>query len=309
MDIRIEVEGNKVTDMYIDLYSKLGSDNGARFDYNTNLESVNRKEDISDLCTAIIGIGKDDLDFREAEWNIEAGKPADKPRGANFIADDIANAMFGFPGKYIYGIYEDDSCEDAYTLLEKSYEALQERKQPKVDYECKVAYLDGDINLGDAITIVDRTYPEPLQLTARVNKLEISFSDESKNTCQFANYNKAYSNMITKNNTLEELKNYILGLNIGKLTLAEIEIIKQYMRQLGIDKETIDKLFSDILNNPDTKPGTGGNKDTLVKTIEGGLWLGDSRMVAMKKYNLFKLADSDTSTEPGTITTDDYKRH
>lgn len=308
MDIRIEVEGNKVTDMYIDLYSKLGSDNGARFDYNTNLESVNRKEDISDLCTAIIGIGKDDLDFREAEWNIEAGKPADKPRGANFIADDIANAMFGFPGKYIYGIYEDDSCEDAYTLLEKSYEALQERKQPKVDYECKVAYLDGDINLGDAITIVDRTYPEPLQLTARVNKLEISFSDESKNTCSFANYNKAYSNMITKNDTFEQLKNYILGLNIGKLTLAEIEIIKQYMRQLGIDKETIYKLFSDILNNPDTKPGTGGNKDTLVKTIEGGLWLGDSRMVAMKKYNLFKLADSDTSTEPGTITTDDYKK-
>lgn len=308
MDIRIEVEGNKVTDMYIDLYSKLGSDNGARFDYNTNLESINRKEDISDLCTAIIGIGKDDLDFREAEWNIEAGKPADKPRGANFIADDIANAMFGFPGKYIYGIYEDDSCEDAYTLLEKSYEALQERKQPKVDYECKVAYLDGDINLGDVITIVDRTYPEPLQLTARVNKLEISFSDESKNTCSFANYNKAYSNMITKNDTFEQLKNYILGLNIGKLTLAEIEIIKQYMRQLGIDKETIDKLFSDILNNPDTKPGTGGNKDTLVKTIEGGLWLGDSRMVAMKKYNLFKLADSDTSTEPGTITTDDYKK-
>lgn len=308
MDIRIEVEGNKVTDMYIDLYSKLGSDNGARFDYNTNLESINRKEDISYLCTAIIGIGKDDLDFREAEWNIEAGKPADKPRGANFIADDIANAMFGFPGKYIYGIYEDDSCEDAYTLLERSYEELQTRKQPKIDYECKVAYLDGDINLGDAITIVDRTYPEPLQLTARVNKLEISFSDESKNTCSFANYNKAYSNMITKNDTFEQLKNYILGLNIGKLTLAEIEIIKQYMRQLGIDKETIDKLFSDILNNPDTKPGTGGNKDTLVKTIEGGLWLGDSRMVAMKKYNLFKLADSDTNTEPGTITTDDYKK-
>lgn len=308
MDIRIEVEGNKVTGMYIDLYSKLGSDNGARFDYNTNLESVNRKEDISDLCTAIIGIGKDDLDFREAEWNIETGKPADKPRGANFIADDIANAMFGFPGKYIYGIYEDDSCEDAYTLLERSYEELQTRKQPNIDYECKVAYLDGDINLGDAITIVDRTYPEPLQLTARVNKLEISFSDESKNTCSFANYNKAYSNMITKNDTFEQLKNYILGLNIGKLTLAEIEIIKQYMRQLGIDKETIDKLFSDILNNPDTKPGTGGNKDTLVKTIEGGLWLGDSRMVAMKKYNLFKLADSDTSTEPGTITTDDYKK-
>ena len=312
MDIRIEVDGNKVTGMYIDLYSKLGSNNGARFDYNTNLESVTRKEDISDLCTAIIGLGKDELDFREAEWSIEAGKPADKPRGANFIADDIANATFGTPGKYIYGIYEDSSCEDAYTLLEKSYKELQERRQPKIDYECKVAYLDKDINLGDTVSIIDRTYPEPLQLTARVNKLEISFSDESQNTCQFANYNKAYSNMITKNNTLEELKNYILGLNIGKLTLAEIEIIKQYMRQLGIDKETIDTLFSEILNNPgtgeDNKPGTSGNKDVLIKTVEGGLWLGDSRMSAMRKYNLFKLTGSDTTTEPGIITTDDYKK-
>lgn len=304
MDIRIEVNGNKVTNMYIDLYNKLGSNNGARFDYTTNLESVTRKEDVSDLCTAIIGLGKDELDFREAEWSIDAGKPADKPRGANFIADDMANSMFGFPGKYIYGIYEDSNCEDAYTLLEKSYEKLQERKQPKIDYECKVAYLDKDINLGDTITIVDRTYPEPLQLTARVNKLEISFSDESKNTCQFANYNKAYSNMITKHATLEELKNYILGLNIGKLTLAEIEVIKQYMSKLGIDKETIDKLFAEIID--DINKGSTVKPGDVVNRITGGLWLGDSRMVAMKRYNLFKVDESDSGSG-GTTIGADYK--
>ena len=294
MDIRIEVDGNRVTNMYIDLYSQLGSNNGARFSYDTNLESVSRKEDISDLCTAIIGLGKDELDFREAEWSIDAGKPADKPRGANFIADDTANAMFGFPGKYIYGIYEDSSCEDAYTLLEKSYEKLQERKQPKIDYECKVAYLDKDINLGDTVTIIDRTYPEPLELTARVNKIEISFSDDSNNTCEFANYNKAYSNMITKNDPLEDLKNYILGLNIGKLTLAEIETIKQYMAKLGIDKETIDKLFAEIIN--DINSGSTIKPGDVVNRISGGLWLGDSRMVAMKKHNLFKVDESDSVT-------------
>lgn len=304
MDIRIEVSGNKVTNMYIDLYSKLGSNNGARFDYNTNLESVTRKEDISDLCTAIIGIGKDELDFRESEWSIDEGKPADKPRGANFIADDMANAMFGFPGKYIYGIYEDSNCEDPWTLLEKSYEELQERKQPKIDYECKVVYLDKDINLGDTITIVDRTYPEPLQLTARVNKLEISFSDESQNTCEFANYNKAYSNMITKNDTLEELKNYILGLNIGKLTLAEIEVIKQYMSKLGIDKETIDKLFAEIID--DINKGSTVTPGEVVNRISGGLWIGDSRMVAMKKHNLFKVDESDSGSG-GTTIGADYK--
>lgn len=305
MDIRVEVNGNKVTNMYIDLYNKLGSNNGARFDYTTNLESVTRKEDISDLCTAIIGLGKDELDFREAEWSIDAGKPADKPRGANFIADDMANSMFGFPGKYIYGIYEDTNCEDAYTLLEKSYEKLQERKQPKIDYECEVAYLDKDINLGDTITIVDRTYPEPLQLTARVNKLEISFSDESKNTCQFANYNKAYSNMITKNDPLEDLKNYILGLNIGKLTLAEIEVIKQYMSKLGIDKETIDKLFAEIID--DINKGSTVKPGDVVNKVSGGLWLGDSRMVAMKKHNLFKVDEPDSGSS-GNTDAADYKK-
>jgi len=312
MNIRIEVDNNKVTGMYIDLYTEIGKNTGARFEDSYNLEGVTRKEDVTNLCTAIIGVGKDDLDFREVEWSIEAGKPSDKPRGANFIADNMANAIYGTPEKYIYGIYEDNACEDAYTLLEKAYEDLQERKQPKLDYECKVAYINGNINLGDTISIKDRKYPKDLTLNARVNKLEISFTNSSKNTCEFANYKKAYSNMITKNDTLEDLKNYILGLNIGKLTLAEIEIIKQYMRQLGIDKETIDKLFSEILNNPgtgeDNKPGTGGNKDVLIKTIEGGLWLGDSRISAMRKYNLFKLTGSDTTTEPGTVTTDDYKK-
>lgn len=292
MDIRIEVNGNKVTGMYIDLYSKIGSDNGARFEYGTNLESVKRKEDASDLCTAIIGVGKDELDFREVEWSISAGNKANKPRGANFIADNIANAIYGTPDKYIYGIYEDSNCEDPWTLLEKSYESLLERRQPKIDYECKVAYIDGDIDLGDSITVVDRAYPEPLLLNARVNKIELSFSDDSNDTCEFANYKKAYSNLVTKNDALDDLKDYILSLNIGKLTPAEIETIKQYMAKLGIDKETIDKLFDEILGN--TKPGGGSDGDddkpgTNVNTLEGGLWLGDSRMVDMKKHGLLKV--------------------
>lgn len=297
MDIRIEVDGNKVTGMYIDLYSKLGSNKGARFEYGTNLENVKRKEDVSELCTAIIGVGKNELDFREVEWSIAAGQKANKPRGANFVADNMANAIYGTPDKYIYGIYEDGNCEDPWTLLEKSYESLLERRQPKIDYECNVAYIDGDIDLGDSVNVVDRTYPEPLMLNARVNKIELSFSDDSNDTCEFANYNKAYSNMITKNDTLEELKNYILGLNIGKLTLAEIEVIKQYMSKLGIDKETIDKLFAEIID--DINKGSTVTPGEVVNRISGGLWIGDSRMVAMKKHNLFKVDESDSGSGGG----------
>lgn len=301
MDVRIEVDGNKVTGMYIDLVSKLGSNKGARFEYGTNLESVKRKEDVSDLCTAIIGVGKNDLDFREVEWSIAAGQRTDKPRGANFVADNMANAIYGTPDKYIYGIYEDGNCEDPWTLLEKSYESLLERRQPKIDYECKVAYIDGDIDLGDSVNVVDRTYPEPLMLNARVNKIELSFSDDSNDTCEFANYNKAYSNMITKNDTLEELRKYILGLNIGKLTAAEIETIKQYMAKLGIDKDVIEKLFTEILESGITGGGSEGG-DTKTDTLEGGLWLGDSRMVDMKRHGLLKIDESSSGGSGGGST-------
>lgn len=288
LDIRIETAGSEVTGMYIDMKKRLGTDNGARFEYGRELNNVKRKENAEDLCTAIIGKGKNDLDFREAEWTIEAGKPADKPRGANFIADDFANAMYGVPQKYIYGIYEDSDCEDPYTLLEKSYEALQERKNPKVDYECDVALLSKNVELGDSVKVIDKTYPEPLMLNARVNKLEISFTDESKNTCEFSNYSKAYSNMISKYDPYDKLKDYLLNLGIGKLTTAEILAIKQYMMQLGIDKDLIDRLFSEITGNtPDTKPDE--DKEIEITTLEGGLWIGDSRMVSMRKYNMLKV--------------------
>ena len=69
--------------------------------------------------------------------------------------------------------------------------------------------------------------------------------------------------MITKNDPLEDLKNYILGLNIGKLTLAEIETIKQYMAKLGIDKETIDKLFAEIINDINTIPFSWHDKELI----------------------------------------------
>lgn len=291
LDIRIETSGSEVTGMYIDMKKRLGTDNGARFEYSRELNNVKRKENAEDLCTAIIGKGKNDLDFREAEWSIEAGKPADKPRGANFIADDFANAMYGVPQKYIYGVYEDSDCEDPYTLLEKSYEALQERKNPKIDYECDVALLSKDIELGDSVRVIDRTYPEPLMLTARVNKLEISFTDESQNTCEFSNYSKAYSNMISKYDPYDKLKDYLLNLGIGKLTPAEILAIKQYMMQLGIEKDLIDRLFSEITgNNPEQKPDEGNTTtNNKITTLEGGLWIGDSRMVSMRKYNMLKV--------------------
>lgn len=299
LDIRIEMKNNSVSGMYIDLYKELGQNTGARFDYGVNLANVTKKEDMSELCTALIGVGKDDLNFNEIEWSIENGDPTYKARYSDFLADDIANSTFGTPGTYIYGIYENQDCEDPYTLINETYKELQKRKNPKVEYECEVAYIDADsINLGDNIRVTDNSYPKPLLLDARVNKIELSFSDDTKNTCSFANYKVSYSKIANKNNVIDKIKDYIDSLGIGKLTLADLAALRQFLTQLGLEKEQIDKLFDEIMNNKDDETGNSDDtitRDDIIKTLEGGLWLGDSRMVSMKKYNLLKI-DSASAT-------------
>ena len=63
------------------------------------------------------------------------------------------------------------------------------------------------------------------------------------------------------------------------------------MMQLGIEKDLIDRLFSEITgNNPEQKPDEGNTTtNNKITTLEGGLWIGDSRMVSMRKYNMLKV--------------------
>lgn len=194
ISFRVEMKNGRVTHKYIDVYKQRGRVTNYRFEYSKNMTNVTRTTNVFDLVTALVGIGKNDMTFKEAEWSKEKGDFADKPKNQDFIADEEAFAKYNNNGSHLMGYFKCD-LESPYDILNATYKELQNRKQPKVEYEMDVEILDiENIELGDEIYAIDNDWhPEPLHLSARINSLIISFTDSSKNKCTMSNYKKVQS--------------------------------------------------------------------------------------------------------------------
>lgn len=288
---RIVYDKNKVKHKYIDVYKEKGRKLQNIFRYSKDLVSVVRKVDSSELVTALIGVGNNNLTFKEVHAD-------DKPLDQDFIVNEDSYARWNVNGSHIMGVfnYNTDSSQE---LLKKTREELIRRSEPKVEYELKLDMINKDIQLGDTIGIVDQVFTPSLQLTGRVNKLITSVTNPENDSCVLANF-KEISNNTINDLILDEL---IRFLDVGKLTLAEIEYIKSYLARLGIEKDTIDDLFNKLMNkdeedpnkNPSENPSDNPSSDSNnIGTLEGGLWFGDSRMVSMKNYDLLKVENQST---------------
>ena len=197
IEFRVGFNGNTVTGFYIDVYENgyRGNKTYKRFEYGENVEGIKRNRNMYDFASAMIGTGKDGLTFKDIEWKIADGKPADKPKGQDFIVDLGANERFNKRGKYIKSLYESDDTNPQDLLLH-SWERLQEVKEPKFDYEVDLALTDTEfeeISIGDTNYVIDNDYNPPILLECRVGKLEISLTDNSKNKCTLSNYKEVAS--------------------------------------------------------------------------------------------------------------------
>lgn len=198
IEFRVEFDGNTVTGFFIDVYENgyRGDKTYKRFEYGENVEGIKRNRNMYDFASAMIGTGKDGLTFKDIEWRKADGKPADKPKGQDFIVDLGANERFNKRGKYIKSLFDDGDITNAQDLLLKSWEKLQEVKEPKFDYEVDLALTDGefeDISIGDTVYVIDNDYNPPILLECRVGKLETSLTDSSKNKCTLSNYKEVAS--------------------------------------------------------------------------------------------------------------------
>lgn len=198
IEFRVEFDGNAVTGFFIDVYENgyRGDKTYKRFEYGENVEGIKRNRNMYDFASAMIGTGKDGLTFKDVEWRKADGKPADKPKGQDFIVDLGANERFNKRGKYIKSLFDDGDITNPQDLLLKSWEKLQEVKEPKFDYEVDLALTDGefeDISIGDTVYVIDNDYNPPILLECRVGKLETSLTDTSKNKCTLSNYKEVAS--------------------------------------------------------------------------------------------------------------------
>lgn len=227
ISFRVEIKNGRVTHKYIDVFHRRGSVTNQRFEYSRNLEGVTRTINSFDLVTSLIGLGKDNMTFKEAEWSTDKGNPINKPLNQDYIVDENAYRLYNNNGSHLTGYFKCD-LESPYDILQATYKELQERNKPKIEYEVEVAAFDlEDTDLGDEVYVIDNDwYPEQLHLGARINELKISFTDKTNKSCKMANFKKVKSKISDEfNDILNRIPNSteFMGISKGGLLNSNIE--------------------------------------------------------------------------------------
>lgn len=193
---RVEIANNRIIAKYIDVFAKRGRVTKHRFEYGVNMTSVEKIVDSSELVTALIGLGKNDITFKEVESD-------DKPQNQDFIINEDSYNRWNNKGSHIMGVFNCES-ESPQELLRLTREELKRRCNPKITYNLEVELLGEDVDLGDEVFVIDNEFNPPLYLSARVNKLERSKTDSQSNRCTLANFKEVKSSITSEMRSLAD---------------------------------------------------------------------------------------------------------
>ncbi|WP_273379141.1 phage tail spike protein [Symbiobacterium thermophilum] len=183
LHFRVETDGNKVTRRYVDLVERVGGWNGREVEFGKDLIGIERKEDFSNVVTALVGIGPE----REDGTRLQV-----------FVEDKDALARWGRNGKHLIEVYEPESADVNMTLerLRSLTEVeLSKRINSVVEYTADVADLEKvpgleheKFRFGDTIRIKDTAFTPPLYLEARVHTVERSIKRDGQKTVTLGDY-------------------------------------------------------------------------------------------------------------------------
>src|SRR5690554_5986329 len=197
---RIEHDGRRITGRYVDFLRQRGTDNGVRVTVGKNMRTLEGEEDITALATALYGYGRGEekedtggfgrrISFADVEWKVENGDPVDKPLGQEWVGDPEALAVWGLRGgtvhRFDFVIFED--VEDPEELLRLTWEELQKRKAPQVNYRVgliDLEYTEGRSHeatrIGNWGLVIDDDFKPPLEFKARVVERKIPLREPDK---------------------------------------------------------------------------------------------------------------------------------
>lgn len=304
---------------YVNVYAsgEKGNKIYKRIESNLNAYGISRNENSKDFCSGIIPIGKNGITIKDVYWAKEKGYPVEKPEGQDFILDEEAHAMFNNGGKYIIRNFEFDD-NNANDLCWSAYKKLQEIKQIKYNYEVPVYLQDEDyetLETGDTVCVISDKFKPPIQLEARISELILS---DNENKCEFANYKEVKSNIkkINKNDIIQDTIDEITGYT-GKLTQADIDRIREFLKQLDIESEEIEQLLKkyedslkdSVIEKDEIAEDTENYKEIILSKIDNGLWLGDERIYDLKKNKCAGVTTttSTETTENSSASAKEYK--
>lgn len=226
----VAVKMNAPSEFKINVYKQVGSDRSdVQMVYNHELDDIVKKESRAEFVTALCGVGgtiqtedgqgntqdAGNIDFADLEYNKDGLVTT---KGDKFLRAVDANKRFN-PGQvtYIEAFYEYDT-QSASELLNRTVTRLKTYSEPQYTYTADVKVIDSTLKIGDTVTIIDHDYNPALYLSARVAKLEKSYTDPSQNTIEFCNYKLLSSRLTDKLARLQTIVNKMPSASqVGKL--------------------------------------------------------------------------------------------
>lgn len=289
-----------------------------RFEDGRNISSLKREIDISDMVNGLIAEGANGINFKNIRWEVEKGFPLNKPEGDDFLLD--SELVTKNNGKAILGNFKSNATTEI-DLLWDTYYKLQEIKSGKITYDTSVALTNDEYNeieVGDSVYVISNYFDPIISEEARIATMKLSFSNPSKNKITFSNYKEVKSKVRnwSKNDIIKDAIDEITGFT-GKLTQADIDRIREFLKQLDIESEEIEQLLKKyedslkdtVVDKDEIAEDTENYKEIILSKIDNGLWLGDERIYDLKKNKCVGVTTSTSAetTENSSASAKEYK--
>lgn len=274
----VSFTANRPCEFVVNVYKTIGADRSdVQIVYNHELNDITKKESRAQFVTALCGVGgtvtppegqetaeQENIDFADLEYNKDGLVTT---KGDKFLRAVDANKRFN-PGQtsYIESYYMYDT-QSASELLNRTITQLKTYSEPQYTYTADVKVIDSTLEIGDTVTIIDHDYNPALYLSARVAKLEKSYTDPSQNTIEFCNY-KLLNSQLSKLNELQNIVSHLpsasqvgkLESNVSTLSSRTDELASQITSANGKNTNFYGK----------TEPTSPKNGDLWYKKLENG---------------------------------------
>lgn len=276
----VTVKMNAPSDFKINVYKQVGSDRSdVQMVYSHELDDIVKKESRAEFVTALCGVGgtiqtedgqgntqdAGNIDFADLEYNHDGLVTT---KGDKFLRAVDANKRFN-PGQttYIEAFYEYDT-QSASELLNRTVTRLKTYSEPQYTYTADVKIIDSTLKIGDTVTIIDHDYNPALYLSARVAKLEKSYTDPAQNTIEFCNYQLLSSRLADKLARLQTIVNKLPSASqVGKLESNVSDLSK---KQEELSKEIVSANGKNTNYYGKAEPASPKNGDLWYKKLENG---------------------------------------
>lgn len=286
----VSFTANRPCDFVVNVYKTIGADRSdVQIVYNHELNDITKKESRAQFVTALCGVGgtvtppegqetaeQENVDFADLEYNKDGLVTT---KGDKFLRAVDANKRFN-PGQtsYIESYYTYDT-QSTSELLNRTITQLKTYSEPQYTYTADVKVIDSTLEIGDTVTIIDHDYNPALYLSARVAKLEKSYTDPSQNTIEFCNY-KLLNGQLNKINELQNIVSKLpsasqvakIESNVTDLSSKTDELASQVTSANGKNTNYYGKLGPTNPKNGDLWYKDLNNGETEMYQYQNGNW-------------------------------------